>query len=208
MGAQEFFHADPPAGGGASKRRFIELGALDGRRFSNSYLYEKSLGWGGLLIEGSTANYVDLEKNRAANPSVTCLHAGVCATPQILKMAGSGPMAAAPKGDGAPIPYSPSQKLSFAPCLPMRDLVSMAKIDRVDLYSIDVEGAELAVIETHDFEAAPAFVLVIEMRPADELKNMSNAYVRQAVHDRGFCRFTNLMGHNNEVWLNEAYPYK
>ena len=169
---------------------------------NNSHLYEKSLGWGGLLIEGSTANYVNLEKNRAANPIVTCLHAGVCATPQILKMAGSGPMAEVAKGNGA------SASLSFAPCLPMRDLVSMAKIDRVDLYSIDVEGAELTVIETHDFEAAPAFVLVIEMRPSDEPKNMSNAHVRQAAHDRGFCRFTNIMGHNNEVWLNEAYPYK
>ena len=78
---EHFFHATNPAAG-----RFVELGALDGLRYSNSYLFEK-LGWGGVLIEGETTNFAALEQNRQGT-GVTCLHAAVCEAPGILRIRG------------------------------------------------------------------------------------------------------------------------
>jgi len=68
----------------------------------------------------------------------------------------------------------------------------------------DVEGAELAVITTHNFHRVPAHTLLIEMRPADE-PDHGNAKVRRALHARGFCRYSNSVGHNNEVWVNATW---
>jgi len=43
---------------------FIEAGANDGLKFSNTYLYEIEKGWKGLLIEPNYSQYVECKKNR------------------------------------------------------------------------------------------------------------------------------------------------
>lgn len=44
---------------------FLEIGALDGERFSNTLFFEKSLGWTGILIESNGNNFAGLiQKNR------------------------------------------------------------------------------------------------------------------------------------------------
>ena len=43
---------------------FIEAGANDGLKFSNTYLYEIEKGWKGLLIEPNYTQYVECKKNR------------------------------------------------------------------------------------------------------------------------------------------------
>lgn len=52
------------------------MGALDGMLFSNSYYFEKYLGWKGLLIEGSPALFKKLKANR---PDSITMNAMVCA---------------------------------------------------------------------------------------------------------------------------------
>lgn len=194
---QHFFHL--------SKKRphyFIELGALDGVEFSNSYFFDMELGWGGVLIEGETSNYLKLEQNRGKDPqkSVTTVHLAICIESQFIKMSGTGPMAAAGSQ------RSPGgTRITTVPCVPMQDVLTMAKLPYVDFYSIDVEGAELAVIHSHDFNSVPAHTLLIEMRPADEDVNFANAKIRRALYARGFCRYDNSVGHNNEAWINATW---
>lgn len=54
-------------------RYFVEVGALDGERFSNTYSFEKS-GWRGVCIEPHR-DYIDLlRRNR---PGSCCVHAAV-----------------------------------------------------------------------------------------------------------------------------------
>ena len=47
-------------------------------------------------------------------------------------------------------------------CLPLRTLLHMFGITRVDLFSLDVEGAELEVLKTVDFSAVRINVIVVE----------------------------------------------
>ena len=48
---------------------FVELGALDGIAFSNTYMLERCFGWRGLLIEGNPASFAKLrESGRASTP--------------------------------------------------------------------------------------------------------------------------------------------
>jgi len=41
---------------------FIEAGANDGLKFSNTYLYEIEKGWKGLLVEPNHSQYVECKK--------------------------------------------------------------------------------------------------------------------------------------------------
>lgn len=194
---RHFFHNAPNR-----RHYFTELGALDGVTFSNSYFFDFELGWAGLLIEGETSNYFKLEEARGkdSNKHVTTAHVAICKNVQFLRMSGVGPMAAA-GANGSP----GGSRLTTVPCLPIADVNTMAKMPQVDFYSIDVEGAELNVIETHDFNAVPVHTLLIEMRPADENVDYSNAKIRRALYARGFCRYDNSVGHNNEVWVNSTW---
>src|SRR4051812_34384611 len=45
---------------------FIEIGAYDGIRFSNTYLFEKERGWKGICIEPIPERFDLLRKNRNA----------------------------------------------------------------------------------------------------------------------------------------------
>ena len=44
---------------------FVELGANDGIKESNTYYFEKNLNWKGILIEPSIENYEKCKKNRS-----------------------------------------------------------------------------------------------------------------------------------------------
>ena len=46
------------------KGYFIDIGAFDGLKFSNSYLFEKDKGWNGIAIEPNDKVFIDLKKNR------------------------------------------------------------------------------------------------------------------------------------------------
>ena len=46
------------------QKTFVELGALDGKTLSNTYMLERCFGWHGLLIEGSPQNFEKLKQNR------------------------------------------------------------------------------------------------------------------------------------------------
>jgi FkbM family methyltransferase len=181
---------------GNTDMRFIEIGALDGVKFSNSFYFEKELGWKGVLIEGETQNFASLEKNRRGE-NVTCLHLAICAQPRIISLTGTGPMAA----ENSRTNGGGEQRKTTVPCLPMREVLAMVGLTHVDFYSIDVEGAELDLITSHDFVAVPAHVLMIEMRKVDEAGG-GNAEIRSALSARQFCRFAYYMGHSNEVWVN------
>ena len=54
---------------------FLEMGALDGLMYSNTYAFEQVLGWKGVLIEASPKSFERLARNR---PSQHTIHAAVC----------------------------------------------------------------------------------------------------------------------------------
>eukprot|EP00889_Picochlorum_renovo_P005493 jgi/Picre1/32523/NNA_007869.t1 len=54
---------------------YIELGAIDGVVLSNSFIFNKALGWSGILVEASPVNAANLMNNR---PDDICVNAAVC----------------------------------------------------------------------------------------------------------------------------------
>jgi hypothetical protein len=62
--------------GGFCGGTYVELGALDGITFSNTYAFNKALGWKGVLIELSPATFARLRANRPDELAV--VNAVVC----------------------------------------------------------------------------------------------------------------------------------
>lgn len=139
---------------------YLEMGALDGIAFSNTLLLEWCHGWGGILIEAFPSNFEQLQKNR---PCSITVGKAACPTPNgYVRMGGhSGVAYQITDSEG-------SDKTVQVPCEPLTDILLKHGITRVNFFSLDVEGAELLVLQTLDFSRIKVDVLMAE---TDMLKN-------------------------------------
>ena len=55
---------------------FVEIGALDGVSYSNTYMLEACFGWRGLLIEANSLNFEQLLRSNRTHSKF--VHRGVC----------------------------------------------------------------------------------------------------------------------------------
>lgn len=141
----------------------MEIGAMDGNLLSNTYMFNSYLSWKGILVEGSPFNYNKLEKNRVNE--IVVQHAVICGENKSLHYAvtprkgGDGTEGAVHgiyefMGDGYKDihHHNSSIKLVEVKCLPLEKILSQAQIEHIDFFSLDVEGAEMSVIQTIDFD--------------------------------------------------------
>ena len=130
-------------------RVFVEFGALDGLRDSNSLYFEHEMGWSGLLIEGNPATFELLKKNRP--------NAGLC-NAAIFDRTGTAEFEMIEGGlygwSGLKDSMEPahrqriesripegSRKTVSVPCRTLDDVLTEFRIRHIDYLSIDVEGA-------------------------------------------------------------------
>lgn len=168
---------------------FVDVGAYDGIEGSNSFVFEKVLGWTGLCVEASPSVFGTLRQNR----SCPCVHAAVADRdgavefldvaagyvqmggitahyhPELLRVVESDP-----RFSGGRIRV-PSRRLG--------PLLEEHGIDRVDYLSIDIEGAERAVLGDVDLRRFGVRAISVENNdgdPAIEAALRSQGYDRVA----------------------------
>ena len=142
---------------------FVELGALDGVHFSNTLFFEENLGWNGVLIEAQPDNAKDLMINRkhTTNYAMAICAEGV----HTVEITGNG----AGSGMKENMHHYHLDKLLeqnnqtyTVPCAPLGTLLHQSGVSQVDFLSLDVEGAELLVLQTMDWDI-PVLIWLIEM---------------------------------------------
>ena len=121
-----------PAGG-----TFVELGALDGRLFSNTYMLETCFGWRGVLVEPNPANFAAL---RASGRRATLVHSGACSTAGTIRMSVSGGAMAAnvdhmSRRHRSMHRHRPTVSV---PCEPLSSIMSRTGHPNATLLSLDV----------------------------------------------------------------------
>nr|CAD7261211.1 unnamed protein product [Timema shepardi] len=126
---------------------FIECGALDGETRSNTLVFERELGWNGLLIEADPFNFASMvTKNRKAYLSPSCL--SIKSYPNIVsfhQLHNMGKISNSPVGQNKP-GYVDVQ------CFPFYTYLLALNRTLIDYFSLDVEGHELDVLETIPFD--------------------------------------------------------
>jgi len=167
------------------KRRgtFVEIGALDGIWGTNTKFLEDAMGWRGALIEGNPANSVKLVKNRPRNKifEMAVCQEGV-GTLSFLGDAGGVGGAINTMAKSHQNQWNRAAKMHTVPCKPLGSILREARMRHVDLFSLDVEGAELAVLETMDWEI-PVCIWVVELDGQNAAKDEK---VRQLLLKKGY----------------------
>eukprot|EP00581_Thalassiosira_minuscula_P016441 CAMPEP_0183717138 /NCGR_PEP_ID=MMETSP0737-20130205/10835_1 /TAXON_ID=385413 /ORGANISM="Thalassiosira miniscula, Strain CCMP1093" /LENGTH=229 /DNA_ID=CAMNT_0025946521 /DNA_START=389 /DNA_END=1079 /DNA_ORIENTATION=+ len=169
---------------------YIEMGALDGTVFSNSYVFNKALHWKGVLIELMKGNYDKLVKNRLEE--IATINAGVCNVPQKLHYFGGG-------ATGGIYEFaSPTFRQQWWKDIKLDDPrvqeIACDTLDNLllehaptntyfDFFSLDVEGAEFAVLKSVDWTRVGFGVILVEADNHNELKNLA---MRETIEAQGY----------------------
>ncbi|GFH50090.1 hypothetical protein CTEN210_06566 [Chaetoceros tenuissimus] len=182
---------------------YIEMGALDGIHFSNSFVFNKALDWKGLLIEASPTNYEALENNR--KEEIALIHAGVCGQERDLHWVDKPKKHAV--GGFVEFAAESFQKkwwnendIKYAKvvrCRTMKNILleTVGKNYHFDFYSLDVEGAEAEVLSSIDFSKVSFGVIFVE---ADQHNPQKNDDVKKILNDNGYEFLYNI---RNSDWF-------
>ena len=161
---------------------FVEVGALDGFGASNTYFFEKERDWSGLLIEPNPIEFQKMNNHsRELSIKENCAISELEGEVNFLSIGGpcnvlSGILdfyntqhlerinrelamyGSYPKGHEL---YSTSEKIKIQ-SYRLETLFERHKISDIDLISIDVEGAEMSVLKSINFDKVNIFCFLIE----------------------------------------------
>ena len=173
---------------------YLELGALDGVRFSNSHLFEFGFGWSGVLIEPNPKSFKALQTNRPKNRlhnvavcdvsrEVHFMRGDEGAVTGIFEFMAPSFRAEWFKGSASSRLEDVSDKIR---CEPLRRVLGkdgLREKKHIDFLSLDVEGAEFEVLKTIDFTAQQFGVIFYEADPHNVVKN---EIVKSYLEARGY----------------------
>lgn len=152
---------------------FVDIGAYDGILNSNTCFFERMCGFSGVLIEANPGVVGQLRANRTQS----VLHCGVAniessGSQEFLSCSGYGAQlscfrkfatdAHLQRINAERIAHGFSVESVSVPLLSMREIINQKKIKEVDILSIDVEGAEVTILEGFPFEGCPVNVIIVE----------------------------------------------
>lgn len=139
---------------------FVESGARDGEAGSNTLLYELRFGWNGLLVEPDPKECEALRKKHRRAHSF-CGALSPTPRAETLRFDASH--------DG--LSHSDAMGSIEVQAQPLQALLGVLGQSTVDLWSLDIEGSEAAVLQATDFDKIEVGVLLVETNhmPSEEL---------------------------------------
>ncbi len=139
---------------------FIEFGAEDGQFFSNSFFFEKSLNWRGILVEANPAEQKNIASVRTRS---AIIDGAICSVPGKRKFG----VPDVPGLGGFPDSIDSGRKTDLkrvidTVCFSLKDLVELFGVRRVNYMSVDTEGSELDCLMSFPFSTIPVDVVGVE----------------------------------------------
>lgn len=181
----------------------VEMGGNDGISHSNSYYFEKELGFHTILIEPDKFAFKKMIKNR---PKSICFNTAVSNSDEpFLEFMGFGftgglreSMATANIEK-----FHKRQIIHKVYNTKMSNILNKVKAPYIDYFSLDVEGGELGVLESIDWKNISIYLFSIELDGHNEEKDEK---VRDILRNNGFIYKHRV--HSDEYWINPNYPRK
>ncbi len=186
---------------------YVELGANNGIKESNTFYYEKYKNWHGVLIEPSPNKFIECRQNRSAANTFFCnacvsfaykeefvkiVYSNLMSAPANLESDIADPAEHARKGQV----YLPENEMIFefgAKAKPLSNLLKQSNAPSlIDFLSLDVEGAEIEVLKGIDHTNYRFKYLLIECRDFEKL----NAYLISVGY-----RFAEKLSHHDYLFV-------
>jgi FkbM family methyltransferase len=191
---------------------FVEIGAFDGESGSNTLFFEEQLDWTGVLIEPSPLQFDKLTRRRRR--ATICVNAAICSEKRTVHWLDNPSMGVvsgifefmSPAFLGsfhqgaATAVKTPLQCMGFDALF---EDAALRHIRRVDLFSLDVEGAEFQALQTFPFDRISVSVWLIE---ADNSNLPKNAKVHALLKAKGFQLFGKI--EITEVFVSREFALK
>lgn len=150
---------------------FVEIGADDGIKHSNTYFFEKFRDWKGICIEPRKKSFDKLVKNRSAICENCCI-SDTTGTKKFLEIPGhkeqwSGLLE---KFDHRQLDKINeiidkevfNKNIIEVECNSLNDIISKHNIKHIDYLSIDTEGGEIDILKSIDFSKIKIDVISVE----------------------------------------------
>lgn len=187
-----------------TKGLYIEVGAFDGVQLSNTYFFE-CIGWKGILVEPQLLQYNKCVQNR---PNSTCWNVAISPN--------KGPIKLNIVQDENYATWSfvgDKDKVDFmvkSVMIETRKLKEIIPADvlQIDFLSIDVEGMELEILNTIDFDRISIDVILIE-HYSHEIQQYLSRFGYQLVYKTWINYFysKDIEGFKNtSIWENIDMP--
>jgi len=153
---------------------FVDCGAFDGVKFSNTCILEKEFGWKGICIEAGDRGFAKLKDNR----NCICVNACVDGKKQRVKFSDSSDTMGGGIIDKGTT-YEGNRNFVWKQTITLKEILDKHNSPKIiDYLSLDVEGAEERVLKDFPFDEHTFLTMSIE-RPSEKLKEIlkQNGYM-------------------------------
>lgn len=157
---------------------FFEMGGYDGIHASNTMHFERTLGWRGLLIEGCPTTYEKLVKNRPLAHTVNMVASDVehdvefqgCSLTSGITENFSADFAEKFHSKALKGNHREARKIRVR-AKPLGPVLASLGYYHIDFFVLDVEGAEMKVLNSFDLSKLSISVAMVEADGRDEAKD-------------------------------------
>lgn len=185
---------------------FVDVGAHNGVSISNTYFFEKELGWKGICIEPLPDAFKELKKNRSCI-CLNCCVSLVDATVDFFRV--HSPFLGTEMLSGIVSTYPPnhfermqreigyrggSYEVIKVPSRRLDEIFAEHEVKLIDYLSIDTEGSELDIVKSINFDAVTIRYMTIE-------NNYNDTIIREFIESKGFVLIHKL--DVDDVYLNK-----
>lgn len=180
---------------GLCQGRYIEIGAFDGIKHSNTHIFSKGLNWTGVLVEASPSNFAKLSQNRQQDE---LHHSAICSSLDTVHFIDRGAVGGIYEFMSVGFrrrwhPTQESTEMFAVKCQPLGGLLRGHRY--FDFFSLDVEGGELQVLQTIDFSQVQFGVIFFE---TDGLHPLRNEATKSFLQDQGY---RHLFSKHRSAWF-------
>ena len=153
---------------------FVEFGATDGLKLSNTYLLEKKYGWRGILAEPGKTWHANLRKNRSCVIDTRCVWSESGQKITFYENKVGELSGVVNQSNPAKTAIRRATKKNYnVETVSLLDLLIQHKApSRITYLSIDTEGSEINIIENFDFKAYRPMIISIEHNYSIHEKSM------------------------------------
>ena len=189
---------------------FIEVGANDGLTQSNTAYFEKNLNWTGLLIEPNNEQFLKCKENRKNSivenyALVSKNYKEECVIGNFTNQKANGLMSMTlDLGD-----YTEdhmlkqknailSEQLVKCRSITLTKLLDKHNFDKIDFFSLDVEGYEISVLNGLDFNKYRPKYILIETANREIYQNKIKEYMKEKNYI-----FLERLSLNDDLFINK-----
>jgi len=208
---------------------YVEAGAYDGQKFSNSLFYEVEKGWDGLLVEAHPEAFARMKKRkRKAWKLGNCLSTKT--TPEIVDFDAAGLLGGIihedlkPGGDMSQDPEEVAKKLLGASaisnvgflgdeyerktvkslCFPLYSILLALENPTVHYLSLDVEGSEFPILKTIPFDKVDIKVLDVEINHAGSIFPGSAKDIDTYLKSQGYNLYA-ILSRQDAIYVKRGF---